>query len=93
MAKTKIEMILRIIDVLDINAREDLSPITELQIRNRLQLRLQKLHNNRLASILGNLEEDLICRYFMPGKGYCQNDSLDKKVYCALHVINGEGRR
>lgn len=91
MAKTKIEMISRIIEILDLTGGS-FPPLTELQIRNRLQSRLQNLQNKRLAGILGNLNEDLICQQYAPGKGYCKEDSLPKKHYCALHErdLSGE---
>jgi hypothetical protein len=54
--KTKFDMVMDIIETLydgsDVDLRE------ELRTKNKLQLRLQKLPNKKLAIILENLEEN-----------------------------------
>ena len=77
MARTKIDMVWAIIELLydgsDLDLRE------EQRTRGRMQLKLQKLPNKYLANMLGMLEEALVCRKFFPGKGYCRNPSQRKK--------------
>jgi hypothetical protein len=85
MARTKIDMVMAIIELLydgsDLDLRE------EHRTRNRMQLKLQKLSNKNLANMLGMLEESLVCRHYFPGKGYCRNPSQRKKTYCEEHDL------
>jgi len=52
---TKIDMVTRIIELLLEDSKLD--PLCQLRTHNTLQLRLQKLHNNKLKAILKELEE------------------------------------
>jgi len=89
--KTKIDLVMAIIEIIydgsNLPARE------ALRTRDKLQLRLQKVSNNRLDRILGNFQEALVCRYYMPGKGYCNNltsrPTIDGqvKIRCAEHSL------
>jgi len=97
MARRKIDLVLRIIEIILGSPRSQgvhghgLSTEEYHTIRKasapQLQLRLQKLRNDRLRIILEQLEDGLICRHwnFSSRKYDCPNDKIGKDS-CSEHT-------
>ena len=87
MARSKIDLVMGIIEIIEDSYDLDIDIATAHQIRNKLQLRLQKIKNDRLANILGELQEGLICRHwnYSSRKYTCHNDQLKHSSYCEEH--------
>lgn len=83
MSKTKTELTIDIIETLALESSLDVK--TACEVRNKLSARLMRLDKKKLQIVKSALEEGLICREWIPGKGYCFNDQRRNSVYCETH--------
>jgi hypothetical protein len=79
MAKTKVDLVNEIM--------EQLLPDSYMAGNIATIQALQKVSNKHLAIINEILQETLVCRKPIPGKGYCKNPRQRKKSYCGQHNV------